>query len=103
MHLSLSLMMVCLVLFIIYVFTIRLFFEKQVNVDSNSNSNSKFNFILKLPFGKTLHIILNKMYVFTKYSTNIWFYYMFICLLIATFASSYCIYICIEILKMIPS
>ena len=108
-HLTLSLCMICIVLFIIYVFTIKLFFEKHVNVNSNSNSTSNFtstyisNFILKLPFGKTLQYFVNKMVVVIKYSGNIWFYYMFFCLLIATIGSSYCIYICILILKMIPS
>ena len=108
-HLTLSLCMICIVLFIIYVFTIKLFFEKHVNVNSNSNSTSNFtstyisNFILKLPFGKTLQYFVNKMVVVFKYSGNIWFYYMFFCLLIATIGSSYCIYICILILKMIPS
>ena len=111
MHLTLSLCMICIVVFIIYVFTIRIFFEKNVNVNSNSNSTTNptstftyiSNFILKLPFGKTLQYIVNKMVVVIKYSGNIWFYYMFFCLLIATIGSSYCIYICILILKMIPS
>ena len=111
MHLTLSLCMICIVVFIIYVFTIRIFFEKNVNVNSNSNSTTNptstftyiSNFILKLPFGKTLQYIVNKMVVFIKYYGNIWFYYMFFCLLIATIGSSYCIYICILILKMIPS
>ena len=110
-HLTLSLCMICIVVFIIYVFTIRIFFEKNVNVNSNSNSTTNptstftyiSNFILKLPFGKTLQYFVNKMVVVFKYSGNIWFYYMFFCLLIATIGSSYCIYICILILKMIPS
>ena len=93
MDLTLSLIMIGLVLFIVYVFTIRLFLEKHTN----------FNFILKFPFGKTLHIILNKVFSFTKNSSNIWFYFMFFSLFTSLLSSTYCIYICILILKMIPS
>ena len=93
MDLTLSLIMVGLVLFIIYVFTIRLILEKHI----------EFNFILKFPFGKTLHKILNKLFTFTKNSGNVWFYFMFFSLLISALSSTYCIYICILILKMIPS
>ena len=90
---------------IIYIFIFNFNFNVNLNSNSTSNFTSTYisNFILKLPFGKTLQYFVNKMVVVFKYSGNIWFYYMFFCLLIATIGSSYCIYICILILKMIPS
>ena len=86
-------MLVYLILLIIYIFTVKVIMEKH----------AKFNFILKFPFGKTLHKILNKLFTFTKNSGNVWFYFMFFSLLISALSSTYCIYICILILKMIPS
>ena len=74
-------------------FTVKVIMEKH----------AKFNFILKFPFGKTLQIILNKVFTFSQSIGNLWFYFMFFCLLITSLGSAYCIHTCILILKMIPS
>ena len=92
-NLSLSLILVYLLLFIIYIFTVKVIMEKHAN----------FNFILKFPLGKTLQIILNKVFTFSQSIGNLWFYFMFFCLLITSLGSAYCIHTCILILKMIPS
>ena len=92
-NLFLSLMLVYLILLIIYIFTVKVIMEKH----------AKFNFILKFPFGKTLQIILNKVFTFSQSIGNLWFYFMFFCLLITSLGSAYCIHTCILILKMIPS
>lgn len=95
MDLTLCLMMMGLLFFIIYVFSIRIYLEKHIN--------NNFSFILKFPYGKTLHTFLNKVFTYSKFSGNIWFYFMFFSLLISLVSSTYCIHTCILILKMIPS
>ena len=60
-------MLVYLILLIIYIFTVKVIMEKH----------AKFNFILKFPFGKTLQIILNKVFTFSQSIGNLWFYFMF--------------------------
>lgn len=88
-NLPINLFMIYLVFMPIYIFTFKYVLDSEAFLAK----------VQKLPLGKYLHYILDKLINAWKYSSIFWIYLILFFLLIFTSSSSYAIYGCLFILN----
>lgn len=90
-ELALHGIMVYLICVLIFIFTIKIVIDKNISIER----------VKMLPLGKFIHFILSKLISSWRFTATTWIYIILSILLVFSCSSSYIIYNCIVILKLL--
>ena len=84
-----NLIMVYFIFMGIFIFTIKIIIDKNISIE----------IVKRLPFGKYIHFILNKLIFIWSNSNIFWIYWIFIVLLLGTLSTTFALYACLFVLQ----